>query len=327
MTSPATLELSAVIITDGLATIRKTLRHLRAQSGAERIEVVIAASRPDEVDTNAPELEGFAAVRVLPIDDLSDPPLARARGIAAASAPIVLFAETHSYPRPGYVEALVRAHESPWAVVGPSIENANPESTLSWANILLDYGRWLATSERGVIDDVPGHNAAYKRDALLQFGDDLPRQLRADSIMHAELRRRGYELYLEPAAKIEHLNVSRLRWSAKERFFSSRQFAGVRARDWPVLRRLLYIGGAPLIPVVRLKRIIGFARRPANAPSLLRLLPALSFVLLISAAGELVGYAFGPGRGGFGYQIEVFRSRFVRTADQVRDADEATWPA
>jgi glycosyl transferase family 2 len=327
LTTGQSPEVSAILVTDNLSTIRKTLSYLRNQAGAERMEIVIAATRPGDVEPAAPELQGFGQVRVVPIDDLSSPPLARAEAVRAASSPLVLFAETHSYPRPGYVEALVRAHHAgPWAVVGPSMGNANPDSALSWANLLLDYGRWVSSEERGVIDDVPGHNAAYKREALLEFGDDLSQQLRADSIMHADLRTRGYELYLEPEARIDHLNVSLLRWSAVERFHSSRHFAGLRARGWPLRRRLLYIGGAPLIPAVRLRRILGFVRRSRDAPSALRLLPALGFVLTLSAFGELAGYAFGPGRAGYSYEIEVYRSRFVRPADRVQDADEDTWP-
>jgi hypothetical protein len=327
MTTALSPEVTAILVTDDLSTIRKSLSYLRAQSGAERMEIVVAATRPDEVEPTAPELQGFASVRVIPIEDLSSPSLARAKGVQAATAPIVLFAETHSYPRPGYVEALVRAHRSgPWAAVGPSIANANPDTSLSWANLLLDYGRWVASDERGVIDDVPGHNGAYKREALLEFGDDLAQQLRADSIMHANLRARGYELYLEPEARVDHLNVSLMSSSVAERFHSSRHFAGLRARGWPVLRRLLYIGGTPLIPVVRLKRIAGFVRRSPEAPPLLRLLPALAFVLTLSAVGELAGYVFGPGHAGFPYEIEVYRSRFVRAADREQDADETTWP-
>jgi hypothetical protein len=144
--------------------------------------------------------------------------------------------------------------------------------------------------------------------------------------MHANLRARGYELYLEPEARVDHLNVSLMSSSVAERFHSSRHFAGLRARGWPVLRRLLYIGGTPLIPVVRLKRIAGFVRRSPEAPPLLRLLPALAFVLTLSAVGELAGYVFGPGHAGFPHEIEVYRSRFVRAADREQDADETTWP-
>jgi hypothetical protein len=321
-------EISVVLVTDGLATIRKTLAYLRAQAGAERMEIVIVATQPEQVSPTARELAKFAQVQVLAIDDLSSPPSARAKAVRAATAPLVLFAETHSYPRPGYVETLVRAHhDGPWAAVGPSMGNANPKSALSWANLMLDYGRWIPDDERGVIDDVPGHNAAYKRSALLEFGDDLPRQLKADSIMHAELRERGHELYFASDARTDHLNVSRLRWSVVERFYASRHFAGLRARGWPLPRRLLYIAGAPLIPAVRLKRILDFARRSEEAPPLRRLLPALAFTLSASALGELAGYAAGPGQGGFPYEIEVYRSRFVRPEDRAADADERTWPS
>ena len=70
----------------------------------------------------------------------------------------------------------------------------------------------------------------------------------ADTIMHAEFRARGQELFLEPAARVDHLNVSRLRWALIERFESGRTFAGMRARGWSWPRRLAYALGSPLIP-------------------------------------------------------------------------------
>jgi hypothetical protein len=326
VTGASSPELSVIFVTDSLPTIEKTLTYVRAQAGRERLEIVVVAPR-DAVKADAPELDGFEHVRIVEVDNVSWLPLVRAEGIRAASAPLVFVAETHAYPLPGCVEALIRAHNAgSWAAVGVSMGNANPESLLSWANLFLDYGPWVESDNRGVAGDVPGHNAAYKRAALLEFGDELAQQLRADSLMHGELRARGHELYLEPDARVEHLNVSRPWWTIVERFHSSRNFAGLRARGWSWRRRLLYVGGAPLIPVVRFTRILGDIRRCGRTALLPGLIPAMLFVLTISAFGELVGYAFGPGRSQLLYDIEVHRRRYTRGSDQRRDADERTWP-
>jgi hypothetical protein len=320
-------ELSAILVTDSLETIRKTLAYFRAQEGSERLEIVIVAPRAAGVTADAPELEGFAQTRIVEVDDVSRPPLVRAEGVRAATAPLVLFAETHAYPRPGYVKALVRAHQAgPWAAVGPAMGNANPDSLLSWANLYLDYAPWVESKRRGVAEDVPGHNAVYKREALLAFGDDLPQQLRADHLMHGELRTRGHELYLEPDAKIDHTNVSHPWWTVVERFQSARNFAGLRARGWGWARRLAYVGGSPLIPVVRLTRVLRDVRRAGHTDLLPRLLPVLLYCLVISAAGEVLGYAFGTGRNPILYDIEVHRRRYTKASDQRFDADEQTWP-
>jgi hypothetical protein len=62
------------------------------------------------------------------------------------------------------------------------------------------------------------------------------------------------------------------------------------------VRRLLYAGGSPLIPLLRLPRILGDIRRsPRQCDLLPRVLPALIFSLVVSAVGEMVGYVFRSG--------------------------------
>ena len=321
-----TPEISIVLVTDRLETVRKTLAYFRAQEGHERMEIVLIAPARQEVDESAGELRGFGHVQIVEVDSVLKPPLVRAEGIRAASAPIVLFAETHAYPQPGYVKALVRAHQSgPWAAVGPAVGNANPETTLSWANLFLDYGPWIEATRAGVTEDVPGHNAAYKRDVLLAFGDRLPLELRADHLMHAKLRAQGKELYLEPQAKVDHTNVSHPWWTVVERFQSARNFAGLRRGGWSPSRRLVYVCGSPLIPLVRFRRIVRDIRRSGRDELLPRLIPALLFCLTVSAAGEFTGYLRGPGRNPTLYDIEVHRLRYTVRSDTVRDADEERW--
>jgi hypothetical protein len=322
-----TPELSVILVTDRLATIRKTLAHFRAQNGSQRLEIVVAGPNETVAENEVTELTGFADVKIVSVDDISETPLVRAAAVQATRAPLVVFAETHSYPRQGYVDALIRAHRKDRrAVVGPSMANANGGSLVSWVGLFMDYGPWVANERRGAAEDVPGLNAAYKRQVLVEFGDDLAAQLRASRLMHQELRRRGYELYLEPDAVCDHLNSSRLLWSVAEHFQSGRKFAGQRARRWHWRRRLLFAGGSPLIPAVRLRRILRDVRRSGHRELLPRLLAPLVFVLVASAIGELLGYVSGPGRSLLLFRVELFKSRYTRASDRLHDSDERTWP-
>jgi hypothetical protein len=320
-------ELAILLVTDSLEGIRKTLAHCRAQAGRERLEVVIAAPTSAAIGPELPELQGFGAVRVVTVADGTSGPVARAQTVRAATAPIVFFAETHAYPLPGMVEALIEAHRGPWAAVGPSMSNANPERLVSWSNLFVDYGRWVDVTERGPVDDVPGHNSAYKRDLLLAFDDELGSFLRGATFMNAELRARGHQLLLEPAAKVEHLNVSLTGWMLRERYFSSRNYAALRARRWARPRRLLYVLGSPLIPVVRLRRTLAEIRRSGHGEELLpRLLPALMLNLVAGGVGELIGYALGPGSVEFLQEVDLHRTRYLHPEERRREADESTWP-
>jgi hypothetical protein len=289
--------LSVVIVTDRYETIRKTVDHLVAQTIPDGIELVVVAPEESRLALDAGQVAGLHSHQVVAIPRLRSIAWERAAGIRAAKAEIVALGETHSYPEHEWAERLVAAHQSNWAAVGPAVENANAESRMSWANLLLDYGRWLSPTRGGEMDDLPGHNSSYKRELLLAYGPRLETMLEAETFLHEDLRRHGHRLYQEPRARISHLNVTRPSSWLVERFESGRLYAGARSRGWSPIRRAAYAVGSPLIPFVRLPRILGDARRVGercrlDAPGHAVLVATLA----VSALGELVGYATGAGK-------------------------------
>jgi len=323
--SPA---LSVILPTSrGIAHVARTLRALRAQTVRHRLELVIVA--PSASITLDPDMaEGFAGVQVIGFGDVtSSSNRARVAGIRVARAPIVALAEDHSFPEPGWAEALLAGHaEGTWAAVGPVVCNANPATAVSWANFLLEYGPWTESAQRGAATHLPGHNSSYRRGLLLAYGDKLETMMEAESILQWDLRHHGHQLLLEPAARTHHLNFSKLSSSIKLRFNGGRQFAAVRSAEWPLLKRLLYVLGAPLIPLVRLRRSVALlVRWPARRGLLPRVLPVLAAAVALDGFGEMVGYAAGPGSssshlGG----IEFDRRRSLTRKEQhVYDAESA----
>jgi len=221
--------LSVILPTaDDFSTIRNTVRALRNQSARSLIELVIVAPDDDPRIIQS-EVEGFANVVVVNGGPLRTSNISRVAGIRRATAPIVVLAEDHSFPEPGWAQALIDAHASAdFAVVGPVFRNANPSSMLSWANLLLEYAPWFDGAERGERSELPGHNSAYKRDQLIMFGDGLEHVFEVESVVQRELRARGGKLLLEPAAITSHLNFSRMRPVLYLRFKAGRSFAGHR---------------------------------------------------------------------------------------------------
>ncbi len=130
-----------------------------------------------------------------------------------------------------------------------------------------------------------------------------------------DMHERGHTLLLEPAARTAHLNISRPLAFARERFENDRNYAAARSADWSRARRALYALATPLIPAVRLRRILVQIGRAGLREALVpHVLPALVMGLAISALGELLGYAVGPGRTDVLYRSEIDRTAFVRTA-------------
>ena len=298
--SGSSLEMSVVIVTpDRYETIRKTVQHLRAQTVNDRLELVIVAPSAGQLGLDDRELKDFFQFRVVEVGAISSIARAYAAGIRQASAPVVVLSEDHSFPETRWAEALIERHREPWAVVGPAVRSANPDGLISWADFLLGYGAWLDPAPGGEIDHLPGHNSSYKRAILLDYDSELEALLEAECVLHWDLMRRGYRFYLEEAAKTAHLNFGRVSPWIPYLVQAGRVFAAARARRWPLRRRMLYAGGAPLIPFVRLWRIRSDIRRPGRPAHLWpRVVPALLMGLTLDAVGQALGYAFGAGSAG-----------------------------
>jgi hypothetical protein len=287
-------ELSVVLVTDRFATVRQVISRLRSHASRGRIEIVLVHPAGRSLEPEAGALEGFAAVRCVEVEAISPLGRARAKGIHAATAPLVVVGETHSFPREGWAEALIAAHAEPWAVVVPGFGNANPESALSWAAFLRDYGAWAECLSPAEIGFLPPYNTAIKRDVLLGFGDRLALMVSQGDELASDLRSRGHRVWFEPAARIDHANVSQVGPWIRQRYVVGRVIASSRAARWSGFRRMLYICGSPLVPFVILARLAGSVRRVRRDRRLpLGTLPALVLGTVLSALGEMVTYAVG----------------------------------
>lgn len=292
-------ELSAILITPGsYETIRKSVEHLHAQGIRGQIEVVIVAPSREGLEPDHAVLDGFWGWQVVEVGEIDNLGPVEAAGVRASRAPVVVYVEEHSYPLPGWAEALVEAHAGPWAAVGPSITNANPESAVSWTSMFLDFADWVAPGEPGPAAALPSHQTSYKRDLLLAYGPRLDHFLETETALQYDLVANGHRLYYEPAARTNHLNVSRASEIMGLQFYNYREFGANRSAlggwGWP--RRMLYIAGAPLIPFVRGARVLRQIRRCGLQRELLpRALPPIALGLVSATVGELVGYAIGKG--------------------------------
>ena len=311
-------EMSVVIVTpDGYETIRRTVEHLHAQTVKDRLELVIVAPSATQVAVGDSLLRDFFQVRVVAVGEVTSIAQAHAAGIRQAGAPVVVLAEDHSFPEAGWAEALIERHRQPWAVVGPAVRNGNPDSLMSWADFLLGYGTWLDPAPGGETNYLPGHNSSYKRALLVDYGRELEAMLEAEFVLHGDLQAKGHRLYLEPEARTAHLNFARLAPWMPYLIHAGRAFAAARARPWSGFRRLLYVAGAPLIPLVRLWRIRAELRRSGRPAELWpRVVPALLVGLAVDTVGQILGYGLGAGKANEKlFSFEFHRDRYGAKRD------------
>lgn len=291
-------KMSVVVVTDHYRTIRRVLAGLRDPAEREQLEIVIVAPEGQDLELDETALHGFADLRVVRLGSIRPMSAARAAGVRAASAPIIYIGETHSFPRPGLATALIAAHAQPWDVVIPGLANANPQSALSWASFLMDYGQWFDELPAGEIGGGPTWNAAYKAPVLRDLGDALDDALSHGDALSVALHAQGRRFYFEPTAKTDHANVSQFVWWVEQRYLAGLLVASSRAARWSLPKRLLYIFGSPLIPAKVLSRIgapVKLLRRDRRWPT--GTLAALVFGAVVRTAGEVVGFVRGAGPG------------------------------
>ncbi len=187
-----TAAMSVVLVTpDDVRTIRRTLRHLREQTIASALELVLVAPSLETLGLDDEDAAGLGAVQVVDLGTIEVLADARAAGVARASAPIIGFAEDHCYPAPRWAESIVAAHRRGGDAVCPQMHNENPRSALSRAAMVLQFCSCAAPTTTGPRPGLAWHNTSYRRDALLVYGTELGWWLTAEGPIQDRLRESG----------------------------------------------------------------------------------------------------------------------------------------
>lgn len=286
--------LSVILATDTLDRVSTVLQSIASQTIAARIEIVLVmTTKPDEEILES-LTNGIHSTQIINVPSIVPLAKARAQGVRVARSPFLFIAETHAYPDPDLAEKLIAALSDKWSVAVPGFRNANPNSGLSWAGFLNDYGAWSDTLSGGEIDRSPSHDAAFRRDVLLEFGDRLDNALTFGDELHVTLRQRGQRCYFESSARIQHVNIDKFQAFARERYLSGVLIGGYRSERWSLLRRIAYAGGSPLIPIVVLSRVYRGVREVGRREALpAGTIPSLVLGAVFKAVGEARGYLFG----------------------------------
>jgi hypothetical protein len=242
------------------------------------------------------------AVRLLPRPAYEPFGQSRALGVREATAPVVAFIEDHCVAFSGWAKAIVDVHSQGWIAIGCEMHTGNPGVGISDAIALMNYAHWLPPTRTGVHPLLVGHNAAYDRELLLSFGEQLPDLLRCDPVLQWKLQEMGYELYLDSRIRIAHVNETELGAIALGYFQWNRLFAPTRAAvfHWPILKRMVWFMLSPLIPWTRLVKLFAYALRARRGwmGVYFRSLPVQFIAQSAAAFGQAVGLALGIGNAG-----------------------------
>lgn len=294
------IKLTAVLnMLDDFRSIRRTIYALSQQTIREQMEVIIVAPRSAAGNVDRAALEGFGAYQVVEVDEMQTGAAGWAAGIRVAQAPLVVMCEDHSFPPPNWAAALIHAHgEGDYFAVSPAVRNGNPDTRTSWANFLLSFLEWYDPEAPKLIDVTAGHNTCYRKDMLLaDYGNGLEKWLNPERVMHVDAFTRGRKLLLDSRTYVRHVNISQTSSYMGMSYAGGRVFGAARSLNWGMARRVFYAVLFPVVPVIRLKRLMA-ALNTSDKRRNARFFPTLPLIvpgLFCHALGEAVGYVFGEG--------------------------------
>ena len=260
---------------------------------ASEAEVVVADWT--DAETRADVAERWPSVKLLSFDEPMAIPELRAAGVFAATSPVVALIEDHCLVTPGWADRLLAGHASGHGVVGGPIRNVATKRIRDWAAFFCEYSAVMEPMPRGPVAGLPGMNVSYDREALAAI-DDLLRAGRWENWLHPRLQERGFDLWCEPDAVVEHDKDFDLGEFLSQRYHYSRSYAGMRNPELG-RRRALYALGTPLlVPLLYYRMARNVLSRGRDRGRFFLATPLILLYVTVWAFGELVGYVFGGGR-------------------------------
>ena len=259
--------------------------------GAEAIVVTSGAA------THTPRIAAqFPWARIIQARELEHVPALRRRGVEEATGELVAIIEEHCSAADDWLHQAVAAFsKGDYGAVGGAVSDYNYGRLRDWVVYFCEYNGSLPPAPQGETYELNDANIAYRRSLLLSHRHLLDHGY-WPMTLHPTLRDEGIKFLSVPEMVAYHRGPFDFGYYLRQRFWFSRAFAGVRADTQSPIRRLAYLLGAPLIPVMLLGRMTRkvFEKRCRMRQFILTL-PLTVPVLVVLVAGEWVGCLLGPG--------------------------------
>jgi hypothetical protein len=298
--SDASLPITALIASiRGWPEAREAVRRINPQVHGAGGEFIVADGSGNEPPTEA-EMEELGG----PINWMSLPGKSvfqlRLAGYRAARGEIVAVTEDHVYVEPDWVERVIDVHRRhPDAgAVGGAVLNHTDEKLVDWAAFFLTQGPFMPPLANGVAERISGPaNVSYKKRVLDRLEGDEEQGV----IDFLELpdALEGEALVADDSIRVRHNQSQGLLRTSLAEFDNGRTIAGYRRRDM-TRGDWLRIASAPVLPAYRAVRQMRIVRGKQLQPGMTtskmaQALPAHIWFQYCAMAGELLGYATGPG--------------------------------
>jgi hypothetical protein len=210
-------------------------------------------------------------------------------GIDQASGDVVALTISQMVPASDWIEAIRDQHRRHDAV-GGAIDPGKGLRIADWAEYFCRYSRDMAPFPGHACVDLPGDNAAYKREWL-----DRVRSTFRDGFwepdVHRELANEGASLWHAPEVVVRQGGSAGWRAFASQRLRHGRAYGNQRGVRFGRARNAAGVAGAPLVPFLMTLRIFRqvYAKRRHRTRAVAAL-PLIFFFNVVWAAAEARGH-------------------------------------
>lgn len=216
-------------------------------------------------------------------------PVLWAEGIAESTGRAVALTISPMRPAPDWV-ATIRAQLERVDVVAGAIDPGRGLRLSDWAEYFVRYARDMLPFAGHESVDLPGDNAAYRRD-VLEHARHLYRDGFWEPDVHRFLHQRGAALWHAPELVVRLGRSAGARAFARQRLAHGRVYGAQRGNAMSATRNLAGVLGAPLVPPLQIARVIRETQRRRRLRG--RLIAALPLIVVFDfawAAGEALGH-------------------------------------
>jgi hypothetical protein len=175
-------------------------------------------------------------------------------GIDRARGDIVALTIAQMEPAENWIAA-IRDEQSRVPIVGGAIEPGRRLRLRDWGEYFCRYARDMLPFEGRRNVDLPGDNAAYRRE-LIQRHSELYRDGFWEPVVHHHLAGEGVVCWHSPALVVRQGRSFGWRAFVRQRLAHGRKYGHQRGANFSQTRNLVGVLGSPLVPFLMTYRVL-----------------------------------------------------------------------
>ena len=273
-----------------LGTIQQCLDALVEQHPGEELEILVIDA---STDGSAEIARRFKQINLVQANPSCLVPELWKMGIELTDGQSVAFTTANFIPDEDWISELRVLLQNDYAAVGGVFEKKKPDKLSQWAIYFVRYASYLPSNSAHLASQLAADNAVYRRWVFEKYEGLIEDGFWEHSV-NSKLVDDGHSLFLTPKLRVSMGYFSPPGAFFTQRFLHGQMFGAERGSQVNPIKRLFYIIGSPLIPLVLFARISrNVLRNKSDAIYFFFSLPWLLFYLLGWSLGELSGYLFG----------------------------------